>query len=180
MASAFGHALTAIALGTSYNKRYLSLKFFTLGIICSILPDADVIGFHFDVDYGSFWGHRGFSHSLLFALFIGFLISYLFYRKNFFKFTGLGLSLYFFLCTASHSILDGMTTGGLGVAFLSPFDTTRYFLPWRPIAVSPIGIDNFNGEWATRVLSSEAVWIGLPSILFILLIYILKKSFSKK
>jgi hypothetical protein len=26
-----------------------------------------------------------------------------------------------------------MTNGGLGVAFFSPFDNGRYFLPWRPI-----------------------------------------------
>src|SRR5215831_7502105 len=47
------------------------------------------------------------------------------------------LFAYLFLATASHGVLDAMTNGGLGVAFFSPFDTTRYFLPWRPIRVSP-------------------------------------------
>jgi hypothetical protein len=32
-----------------------------------------------------------------------------------------------------------MTTGGLGCALLWPFDLTRYFAPWRPIPVAPIG-----------------------------------------
>jgi len=36
-----------------------------------------------------------------------------------------------------------MTKGGLGVAFFSPFDNSRYFLPWRPIRVSPIAIHRF-------------------------------------
>jgi hypothetical protein len=39
-----------------------------------------------------------------------------------------------FLATASHGVLDATTNGGLGVAFFSPFDNRRYFLPWRPSA----------------------------------------------
>ncbi|MDC8005463.1 metal-dependent hydrolase [Aureisphaera galaxeae] len=146
MASAFGHAFTAIALGTTFSKNVRSWKFWLLGIICSIFPDADVIGFAFDIPYGSFWGHRGFSHSLLFAMLFGMLVTFLFYRKQFLTRNGALLILYFFLCTASHALLDAMTSGGLGIAFLSPFDTTRYFFPWRPIQVSPIGVENFFSE----------------------------------
>jgi hypothetical protein len=40
---------------------------------------------------------------------------------------------------ASHAVLDTMTDGGLGCALLWPFDLTRYFAPWRPIPVAPIG-----------------------------------------
>jgi hypothetical protein len=47
---------------------------------------------------------------------------------------------FFFLATASHGLLDAMTDGGLGVAFFSPFDKHRYFFPWTPIRVSPIGL----------------------------------------
>jgi inner membrane protein len=53
------------------------------------------------------------------------------------------LFTYLFLATASHGVLDAMTDGGLGVAFFSPFDNRRYFLPWRPIVVSPISIARF-------------------------------------
>jgi len=51
--------------------------------------------------------------------------------------------MYFFLATASHGLLDALTDGGLGVAFFAPFDNHRYFLPWRPIHVSPIGAGRF-------------------------------------
>jgi hypothetical protein len=34
-----------------------------------------------------------------------------------------------FLATAGHGLLDAMTNGGLGLAFFSPFDNHRYFLP---------------------------------------------------
>jgi len=59
---------------------------------------------------------------------------------------GLGrfpMCMYFFLATASHGLLDAMTDGGLGVAFFVPFDKHRYFLPWTPIRVSPIGVGRF-------------------------------------
>ena len=42
-----------------------------------------------------------------------------------------GMGLYLFLSTASHGVLDALTDGGLGVAFFSPFDQTRYFFPFR-------------------------------------------------
>ena len=42
---------------------------------------------------------------------------------------------------ASHALLDTLTDGGLGAALLWPFNFTRYFAPWRPIPVAPIGLD---------------------------------------
>jgi inner membrane protein len=56
------------------------------------------------------------------------------------------MGLYFFLSAASHGLLDALTDGGLGVAFFSPFEQTRYFFPVRPVAVSPIGIREFFNE----------------------------------
>ncbi len=175
MASVFGHAITAIALGKSVKKSIINWKFWTLGILCSILPDADVIGFGFGIPYNSFWGHRGFSHSFLFAFILGVLIVIIFYRKHLSKLSRFALLLYFTLSTASHSILDAMTNGGLGVAFFSPWDTTRYFFPWRPIKVSPIGVESFFSERGLQVIYSELIWIGFPCLLIILLIKWIKQ-----
>jgi inner membrane protein len=68
-----------------------------------------------------------------------------------------------FLCTASHGVFDAMTSGGLGVAFFAPFDETRYFFPWRPIRVSPIGFGFFSRR-GLAVLLSEIVWLWLPAL----------------
>ena len=168
MASAFGHALTAFALGKSFPKSMGSWKFILLGICCSILPDADVITFSLGIPYDHLFGHRGFFHSFFFAGILGVTITLIFYPRQMIKWNGLGLILYFTLCGASHSLLDAMTSGGLGVAFFSPWDNTRYFLPWRPIQVSPIGIDNFFSEWGWRVVKSELVWIGIPCLTVLL------------
>jgi len=71
--------------------------------------------------------------------------------------------IYFFLATASHGLLDAMTDGGLGVAFFAPFDNRRYFLPWTPIRVSPIGIGRFSSSRGYAVLQSELLWIWVPA-----------------
>ena len=70
---------------------------------------------------------------------------------------------YFAAVTASHGILDALTDGGLGIAFFSPFDTHRYFFPWRPIQVSPIGPGFFSAR-GVRVLASELRWIWIPRL----------------
>jgi inner membrane protein len=72
------------------------------------------------------------------------------------------LALFFFLVTASHGVLDAMTNGGYGIGFFIPFDTTRYFLPWRPLVVSPIGVHGFFSRWGWDVMKSEFLWVWLP------------------
>lgn len=174
MASAFGHALVAATLGSSFKRSLRTWKFILIGMLCSIIPDADVISFTFGIPYGAFWGHRGFTHSLLFAFLFAVFVTIVFYRKKFRRWTVSLYVLYFFLCTASHSLLDAMTSGGLGVAFFSPWDNARYFLPYRPIKVSPIGVENFFSEWGKTVLLSEFYWIGLPCLLFFALVVVLR------
>lgn len=39
----------------------------------------------------------------------------------------------------SHLLLDTLTDGGLGCALLWPFSTERFFAPWTPLPVAPIG-----------------------------------------
>jgi inner membrane protein len=67
------------------------------------------------------------------------------------------LGLLLFAIAASHGLLDALTDGGLGVAFFSPFDLHRYFFPFRPIVVSPIGAGHFFTRRGVEVLSSEMV-----------------------
>lgn len=180
MASAFGHGLTAISIGCTYSKKIADFKFFLLGIMCSIFPDADVISFFFGISYESFWGHRGFTHSLFFALLLGILVTAIFYRKDLLHRRGALYILFFSFCTASHGVLDAMTNGGLGVAFFSPFDNIRYFFPWRPIKVSPLGVESFFSERGLNVIISEIIWIAIPCTLYILLLILIRKNQSEK
>jgi inner membrane protein len=78
------------------------------------------------------------------------------------KWTRFLLFSYFFAVTASHGVLDAMTDGGLGIAFFAPFDNTRYFFPFRPIKVSPIGLA-FLSARGLDVVWSELLWVCIPS-----------------
>ena len=70
--------------------------------------------------------------------------------------------LLLFVATASHGLLDALTNGGLGIALLAPFDDGRYFFPWTPVVVSPIGLHGFLTERGLLTLRSELVWLWLP------------------
>ena len=176
MASIFSHALVAISLGKSYSRKKRSLKYWVLAISCSIIPDADILMFKFGIPYEHFLGHRGFFHSIPFSFILAVVVTAIFYRgTNIISRKGLSLVFFFFLCTASHALLDAMTNGGLGVAFFSPFDNSRYFLPWRPIQVSPIGISNFLSEWGISVIKSEIIWVGLPCICVMIISAFIRK-----
>jgi len=125
LASLFSHALAALAIGTVFYKPRAPKRCLAVGAACSMLPDLDVIGFRFGVHYGDFWGHRGFTHSLVFAALTAGAAILFGFRHGLPGFSRLSLWLYFFLATASHGLLDAMTDGGLGVAFFSPFDNRR-------------------------------------------------------
>tara|TARA_B100001971_G_C18267964_1_gene595969 strand:+ start:23610 stop:24149 length:540 start_codon:yes stop_codon:yes gene_type:complete len=147
-------------------------------ILLTILPDADVIGFGLGIQYEDMLGHRGFSHSIVFALLVSFLIA-----KFRLKYTGKYLYqgvIVLFLSTISHGILDGFTNGGLGVGYFIPFDSTRYFFPFTPIEVSPIGIRNFLSMRGLEVLWSEAKLVWIPSMLIFLSYLVFKKLQKRK
>jgi inner membrane protein len=175
MASAFGHALVAITAGKSFFKEP-TFKFVFWGCVCSVFPDLDVIMFNF-VPYEHFFGHRGFFHSLVFCLILAVIIDFFAFTKE--RNSGRIMRIiYLFLCGASHGLLDMLTSGGLGIAILSPFDDNRYFFPWRPIKVSPIGIAHFFSQKGIRVLKSEFVWIALPCVACYLISVFLRKRSS--
>ena len=156
-------------------------RVWVVGAICSVVPDADVIGFRFGVRYGDFWGHRGFTHSILFAAGLAFLAAGFVVAMRSANVNGWMLWLYFFVATASHGLLDALTDGGLGVAFFSPFDTGRYFFPWRPVHVAPISIARFFSECGWTVLKSEIVWIWVPAgILAILAVSLRRRMAGEK
>lgn len=163
MASAFSHAFVALALGKASPHPIMTWQALLLGMACSIAPDVDVIGFPFGIRYSDLWGHRGLTHSIFFAGLLSIGIVTLSYRRKS-SAEKAGIGVYLFLCTASHGVLDAMTNGGLGVAFFSPFDPTRYFFTFRPIVVSPIGIEEFFNRSALVILASEATWIWLPTV----------------
>ncbi len=171
------HFLVGAALGQGADQRLRSdRRFWVLAVLCSALPDVDVVGFHFGVRYGDLWGHRGMTHSILFAAVVG-IAAGIFLGGSWVE--RVGQSFLLFLATCSHGVLDAMTNGGLGIAFFSPFDPTRYFLPWRPILVSPIGAGFFS-ERGIAVLWSELLWVWLGAIGLGLILRVMRRMFEAR
>jgi inner membrane protein len=163
--TAITHAVVGVATGVAFSKRHVPKRFWALSIICAMLPDLDVITFRFGIPYGNFWGHRGFFHSLFFAMLLGIFISTVLFRdKGQFSKSWWFYSCYFSAVTATHGILDAFTNGGLGIALLSPFDNERYFFWATPILVSPLSLKAFLSERGIGVLKNEFIWVWLPAI----------------
>ena len=122
----------------------------------SLLPDADFMAFGLGIPYAHPLGHRGMTHSPAFAVLVG-LAVYAVLRLR--RRPALGDALLATAVVASHGLLDAMTTGGLGVEFLWPLDSRRFFLPWRFIPVAPLG---------ARMLSSRGISVLLTeAVLFV-------------
>lgn len=166
MPSIFGHFVAAAALGAAFFPAQMRPTALLVAGACACVPDLDVLAFRFGISYGSIWGHRGWTHSLAFAAFFGYLAAWLGFGRapDYLK-----ILLWCVLATASHPLLDMLTDGGRGVALWWPIQDDRIFFPFRPIQVSPLGAEAFFSEWGLRVLISEAIWIGGPALLLILL-----------
>jgi inner membrane protein len=148
----------AVALGTARVPPALTAA----ACLASVLPDIDAVGFALGIPYGHPLGHRGFTHSVFFAMVLGAASIPLASRLGASRLAVLAVV---FASAASHGLLDAMTTGGLGVAFFSPFSNERFFLPWLVPLVSPIGVVPFFTARGLRVLASELLWIWTPCAL---------------
>ena len=164
MPTIFSHAVFASAIGSAFQSTNLPARFWVLTSICAMVPDLDVIAFVFRIDYQSMFGHRGITHSLAFAILAGLVVPALFFTAV--EVSRWKLTAYFAAVTFSHPLLDMLTNGGLGVALLAPFSNERFFFPWRPIEVSPIGVGFFSHR-GLNVIASEILWIWVPSILIV-------------
>src|SRR5947209_15248101 len=77
MPSIVSHAAVPLALRLGLGERRISRPLLVAGTVASMLPDTDVLLFRFGATYDNVWSHRGVTHSLGFALFLGLLAAVL-------------------------------------------------------------------------------------------------------
>ena len=157
--ASIGHVAVGMAASRAYGRvRWTSMALWSA---LSLLPDIDVVGFIRGVPYGAAWGHRGATHSLTLAIIGGIATGV---AARWVSRPLARTMLFACVVLVSHGLLDSMTDGGLGIALLWPFSLTRFFAPWRPISVAPIGADFFTAYGAT-VAASEVVLFA-PLLVF--------------
>lgn len=170
MPSIITHAAVPLALWCAADRGRIPPWLLTAGVVAAMLPDADVLAFALHVPYADAFGHRGASHSLLFAGVLAMLAALwcVVFQPRLAP-TQRGPTLvstvqaatFVFVCAASHPLLDAMTSGGLGVALAWPWSEHRFFAPWRPIRVSPFAPQFFSARGLATLLS-ELRWVWLP------------------
>lgn len=159
MPTTLTHAVVGFGMAGLWPAEAKPPAFWLLSVVLAELPDIDVLAFRFGIPYGARFGHRGFCHSLACAAAVSLPVALA--AAGPLQLTWWALWGYAFLLMAVHDVLDMATNGGLGIALLAPIDETRYFLPWRPLQCSPIGLGCFS-RWGLRALLSEVVWVWLP------------------
>jgi inner membrane protein len=175
MPTIMSHVAVPLALGIALGPRIISRRLLIAGTVASALPDLDVIGFRLHVDYADAFGHRGATHSLMFAFLLGMLALTLASRLHANR---LPAFLFVAFSAASHGLLDTFTNGGLGVGLLWPLSEQRFFAPWRVIEVSPIGAHFFSNPRGVAVMYSELLWVWLPAICVCALLYALRWRYA--
>jgi len=153
------HAAVPLAMGLGLGTRRVPPRLLAAGMLLCVLPDLDVLAFRYGIAYADPFGHRGFTHSLSFALILALTVS-AFARPL--GSTSIRAFWFLLIAMGSHGLLDSFTNGGLGIELMWPFSEARFFAPWRPIAVSPIGVRHVLTDYGLTVLGSELRWVWLP------------------
>jgi inner membrane protein len=122
----------------------------------AVLPDLDVLGVAVGLPDHTSLGHRGFTHSLLFAALVAAAVG-LGARR--FGARPILTGLLAFLAIASHGVLDAMTYTTRGVPFLWPFVDEAIVFPWRPIPAAPTDAAFF-GLRGLQVIAIELVYFA--------------------
>jgi inner membrane protein len=130
-----------------------------MAAILPIIPDLDVFS---PAAYGTWLGHRGITHSLVFALLLATIAASVMYR--YFRVRWWSLTALFFLIIASHGLLDALTKGGEGIPFFWPLGD-RYG-NWGLIPVSDVSLDLPDPRYS-RAIRSELLWVWLPTSLLV-------------
>jgi len=155
------HAVVPIAMALALGQRRVEPRLLALGVVASMLPDADVLAFRLNIAYAHQLGHRGASHSLFIAFLLGVLGAVFASR--------LGLSrlkafAFIALSAASHGLLDMLTNGDLGVALWWPWSNKRLFFPCTVMEVSPLSLRRVFSPAGWSVFRSELIWVWVPAL----------------
>jgi inner membrane protein len=159
MPSFLTHPAVPLTLGLALGRKTAPPALVIAGVAASILPDLDIVTYAMGIPLSNEFGHRGFSHSILFAVLVALVGAYL---LRVYKIPWHVAACFLFISTVSHGILDAFTNGGHGIAFFWPWSKTRYFAFYRVIEVSPINVERMLPNRMKTVFLSELLWVWSP------------------
>ncbi|HJU68994.1 MAG TPA: metal-dependent hydrolase [Gemmatimonadaceae bacterium] len=163
MPSIVAHAVAGIAVASAVAPRAATRRVWIAAALCAALPDIDALGRPFgNLGYETaFGGHRGITHSLLFAIILGAVVSWLLVRGADSRHPHIRLWIALALATASHGVFDMLSVIGDGVAFWAPLTWTHYEFAWQPLG--DLGPGPRGPARVIALVGNELVWVGLPA-----------------
>ncbi len=179
MATTFSHPIPVLAVFLVCGSKYIPPRLAVAMLIASILPDMDIIGYALGYRFPSPFAHRGFTHSLPFALAVSlFALAVAPHMK-----TGRGIAFFaVFLAILSHYFLDALGSR-LGIPIFWPFDEARHALPWPSFISSVLHWWNpprfFSSWWADRFVRIELLTVWMPCAIFTLTGFLFRRRGRK-
>jgi inner membrane protein len=132
-----------------------TLTFFTA---LALLPDSDVFLVALGAPDTGAIGHRGASHSFIFAVMIGLLCAFATRRLGW---PAMRTALAGTLAVASHAVLDALGEGGRALPLLWPFSSERFASPWRIFPDAPRGLSFFTRAGVVAVIVEFTLFLPL-------------------
>ena len=176
MPTIISHALIPLIGAAALPSLRLPKRLVAAGMAAAILPDADVItGRLFEIPHTHDFGHRGATHTLLFALLLA--AAAMVWSKSLRTRPGVAF-LFMAVSTLSHPLADMLTRGGKGIMILWPLEDARFKFLAHPIEASPVGLKAFETGVIWQVLLSEILWLLLPLLFIAFSARLALKSFS--
>ena len=179
MPSIFAHAVAGAALANAaFSPRRVPRRVWITAAFVAALPDIDAIGRPFgNLSFEAlFGGHRGLTHSVMFALAFSAIVTWGFFRRP--QWTALQRRLWatFALAIVSHGVLDALSTIGSGVAFWAPFSWTHYEFAWQPLG--ELGPGSRGPDRVLDMVANEFVWVGLPSLMVVAIARFIRRAYA--
>ena len=154
----FGASAVAALYPALYVRGYRPL------LVGFLLANAADFDFLLVFAFGSKSWHRGFSHSIVFALVIFLLCAFLLGKRRLQAATAYGAAF------ASHAVLDYCTTkDGSGLELLWPFSQERLILGWWGLSEMPSKMS------PVQILGALAVEIALFTPLLLVVVLLRRK-----
>jgi inner membrane protein len=156
--ASIGHVAVGLLVGRAYEARSTKERVVTMATFgaLGLAPDADAVLVALGSEYHGHFGHRGFTHSLLFAVTLS-VAAYFVARR--FGTKPLFTAFLTLLAVGSHGLLDSMTYRTRGVPFWFPFSEDRVQLPWRMIPPAPFG-EHFLSRRGLDVMLIEMIYFA--------------------
>jgi inner membrane protein len=159
----YTHAVVGLGIGRVFASGKMPMLFWLLAALLPVIPDLDVFSV---AGYGgSILGHRGFTHSISFAVAVGLAaaaVTCRYFQRSFWILFAL-----FAAITASHGFLDALTKGGAGIPFFWPISERR-FGGWGPVLVPDIALE-IPDPRTSRAVRGELLWVWLPMVVLVAL-----------